>query len=191
MSGRLPLRSPAATRALGRRLGAALQPGDFVALTGDLGAGKTLLVKARAERAGAEPASSPSFALLNRYGGPVRLQHLDLYRIANQAELFSLGFDDLLEEPAATLCEWADRAPGALPRDRLEVAFEYDGPKARKVRLHATGARAEKLIAAVTPVCCGMPTSITCPHSGPGPAVRAPRARNRHGDEGAALSRSG
>jgi len=148
----LLLKTPAATRALGRRLGAALQPGDFVALTGDLGTGKTLFVKAVAEGAGAEPASSPSFALLNRYGGPVPLQHLDLYRIANQAELFSLGFDDLLEEPAATLCEWADRASDALPRDRLEVAFEYAGPRSRKVRLHATGARAEKLLAAVTSV---------------------------------------
>jgi tRNA threonylcarbamoyladenosine biosynthesis protein TsaE len=148
----LVLESPAATRALGRRLGAALRPGDFVALTGELGAGKTLFVKAVAEGAGAEAASSPSFALLNRYRGPVPLQHLDLYRIANPAELFSLGFDDLLEEPAATLCEWADRAPGALPADRLEVAFEYAGPRARKVRLRATGARAEKLLAAAASV---------------------------------------
>ncbi|TMA92412.1 MAG: tRNA (adenosine(37)-N6)-threonylcarbamoyltransferase complex ATPase subunit type 1 TsaE [Deltaproteobacteria bacterium] len=146
------LESRAATRALGRRLGSALRPGDFVALIGDLGAGKTLFVKAVAEGAGAEAASSPSFALVNRYGGPVPLQHLDLYRISNPTELFSLGFDDLLEEPAATLCEWADRARGALPADRLEVAFEHAGPRSRKVRLHATGARAEKLLAAATSV---------------------------------------
>jgi tRNA threonylcarbamoyladenosine biosynthesis protein TsaE len=152
MTREMLLKSPAATRALGRRLGPALRPGDFVALTGDLGAGKTLFVKAVAEGAGAEAATSPSFALLNRYGGPVPLQHLDLYRIANAAELFSLGFDDLLQEPAATLCEWADRARGALPPDRLEIAFAYAGPKSRKVRLHATGARAEKLLAAALSV---------------------------------------
>src|SRR5207253_7699441 len=77
----IELPSEDATRALGRRLGAALQPGDFVALVGDLGAGKTLLVKAVAEGAGAGQATSPSFAILNVYrGGRVVLQHLALYR---------------------------------------------------------------------------------------------------------------
>ncbi|HYY53125.1 MAG TPA: tRNA (adenosine(37)-N6)-threonylcarbamoyltransferase complex ATPase subunit type 1 TsaE [Myxococcales bacterium] len=145
----LLLKSPAATRALGKKLGAVLQPGDFVALIGELGAGKTLLVKAVAEGAGAEPATSPSFALVNRYRGPVLLQHLDLYRVASAGELFSLGFDDLVAEPAATLCEWADRAQAALPADRLEIVLEHAGPRSRKVRLHATGPRAEKLLAAI------------------------------------------
>ena len=149
MSSRdLSLTSPAATRALGRRLGAALRPGDFVALTGDLGAGKTLLVKAMAEGARAEPASSPSFAIVNLYRGPVLLQHLDLYRLSGPSELFALGFDDLLAEPAATLCEWAERAGDALPADRLEIALDYAGARARKVRLHATGPGGERLLAA-------------------------------------------
>jgi tRNA threonylcarbamoyladenosine biosynthesis protein TsaE len=145
----LLLKSPAATRALGKKLGAALQAGDFVALTGELGAGKTLFVKAVAEGAGAEPATSPSFALVNRYRGPVPLQHLDLYRVGSAGELFSLGFDDLLAEPVATLCEWAERARGLLPADRLEIAFAHAGPRSRKVRAHATGARSEKLLAAM------------------------------------------
>ena len=97
------------TRALGRKLGALLQPFDFVALYGDLGAGKTLFVKAVAEGAGAPGASSPTFALVNQYQGRLKLQHLDLYRLSGAADLFSLGFDDLLSEPAATLVEWADR----------------------------------------------------------------------------------
>jgi len=145
----LLLESPAATRALGKKLGAVLQPGDFVALTGELGAGKTLFVKAVAEGAGAEAATSPSFALVNRYRGPVVLQHLDLYRVSGAGELFSIGFDDLIAEPAATLCEWADRAGAALPADRLEIAFQHAGPRSRKVRLHATGSRSEKLLAAI------------------------------------------
>lgn len=144
----LCLKSPAATRALGRKLGASLQPGDFVALTGDLGAGKTMLVKAIAEGARAEPATSPSFAIVHLYRGPVPLQHLDLYRLSGPAELFALGFDDLLAEPAATLCEWADRAMGALPSDRLEIALQSAGPRARNVRLHATGPRGARLLAA-------------------------------------------
>jgi len=149
MSGDLALRSLAATRALGRKLGAALRPGDFVALTGDLGSGKTLLVKAMAEGAGAEPASSPSFALVNLYGGPAPLQHLDLYRLSGPAELFALGFDDLLEEPVATVCEWADRAGGALPPDRLDIALEHAGDRARTERLRATGPRGERLLGAI------------------------------------------
>ena len=148
--GELTLRlgSPAATRALGRKLGAVLQAGDFVALTGELGAGKTVLVKAIAEGAGAQGATSPSFALINLYQGRIKLQHLDLYRLSGPAELFALGFDDLLGEPAATLCEWAEKAAGALPPDRLEIALEHAGPRSRKARLSATGPRAEALLKA-------------------------------------------
>ena len=147
----LVLKTPAATRALGRRLGGALRPGDFVALTGELGAGKTLLAKAIAEGANAERATSPTFALVNLYRGPVPLQHIDLYRISGPAELFALGLDDLLAEPAATICEWADRAKDALPRDRLEIALAHAGARARKARLQATGPRGETLLAAAHP----------------------------------------
>ena len=144
------LKSPAATRALGRKLGAALQIGDFVALTGELGAGKTLLVKAAAEGAGASGATSPSFALLNLYRGRIPLQHLDLYRLSGPSELFALGFDDLLAEPAATLCEWADRASAALPNDRLEIALSHAGPQTRTARITAVGANSQRLLSALT-----------------------------------------
>jgi tRNA threonylcarbamoyladenosine biosynthesis protein TsaE len=142
------LRSPGETRELGRRLGTLLQPGDFVALFGDLGAGKTLLVRGAVEGAGAtDAASSPSFALLNLYrGGRVPLQHLDLYRLAGPAELFALGFDDLVAEPAATLCEWADRAGDALPGDRLEIRLETTGPAERRAIVTARGTRAAELL---------------------------------------------
>jgi tRNA threonylcarbamoyladenosine biosynthesis protein TsaE len=146
----LLLKTPAATRELGRLLGAALEAGDFVGLTGDLGSGKTALVKAVAEGARIpDQASSPSFALVNVYrGGRVVLQHLDLYRLSGPAELFALGFDDLLDEPAATLCEWADKAQQALPADRLDIALEHAGPRSRRARLTATGPRGERLLRA-------------------------------------------
>jgi tRNA threonylcarbamoyladenosine biosynthesis protein TsaE len=146
----LLLKTPAATRKLGWLLGAALEAGDFVGLTGDLGSGKTALVKAVAEGAQIpEQASSPSFALVNVYrGGRVVLQHLDLYRLSGPAELFALGFDDLLDEPAATLCEWADKAQQALPADRLDIALEHAGPRSRRARLTATGPRGERLLRA-------------------------------------------
>jgi len=145
------LRSPEQTRSLGRRLGALLRAGDFVALVGELGAGKTLLVRGAAEGAGvADAASSPTFALVNLYrGGRVALQHLDLYRLAGPAELFALGFEDLLAEPAATLCEWADRAGAALPEDRLEILLEPTGPNERRATLRAHGTRAKELLDAL------------------------------------------
>jgi tRNA threonylcarbamoyladenosine biosynthesis protein TsaE len=141
------LRSPEETRALGRKLGSVLRAGDFVALTGELGAGKTLLVRGAAEGAGAHgSASSPTFALVNLYrGGAVALQHLDLYRLAGPAELFALGFDDLLAEPAATLCEWAERAGSALPPDRLEIRLDWTGPQERRLTLTAYGPRGREL----------------------------------------------
>ena len=146
----LLLKSPQATRRLGQRLGALLEPGDFVALNGDLGAGKTLFVRGVAEGAGAEVATSPTFALVNVYrGGRVFLQHLDLYRLRGPDDLFALGFDDLCAEPAATLCEWAERAQGALPPDRLEIALSLAGPRSRNAFLRALGPRSEQLLAAL------------------------------------------
>src|SRR5258708_32118132 len=88
----LLLGSLAATRALGRKLGAALLPFDFVALTGDLGAGKTVLVKAMAEGAGAAKTSSPTFALVNNYQGRIPRQRLALYRLTGPAALFGRRF---------------------------------------------------------------------------------------------------
>jgi tRNA threonylcarbamoyladenosine biosynthesis protein TsaE len=147
----LELSSPADTFELGRRLGAVLREGDFVALLGELGAGKTLFVRGVAEGAGAEPATSPSFALANLYrGGKVTLQHLDLYRLSGAAELFALGFDDMIAAPVATLCEWADHAGSSLPSDRLEISFAVTGPEERSARVVAHGPRGAALLAAIT-----------------------------------------
>jgi tRNA threonylcarbamoyladenosine biosynthesis protein TsaE len=142
------LRSPEETRALGRRLGLLLRAGDFIALVGELGAGKTLLVRGVAEGAGVTDApSSPTFALANLYrGGRVPVQHLDLYRLAGPADLFALGFEDLLAAPVATLCEWADRAGPALPQERLEIRLEPAGVEARRATFTPRGARARELL---------------------------------------------
>jgi tRNA threonylcarbamoyladenosine biosynthesis protein TsaE len=135
---------------LGRRLGALLHPFDFVALRGELGAGKTLFVNAVAEGAGAGGATSPTFAIASPYQGRVKLWHLDLYRVAGPADLYALGFDDLLAEPAAALVEWAERAGAALPVDRLDLHFFHHGPESRRLMLAATGPRAAALLEALT-----------------------------------------
>ncbi len=149
----LLLRSPLATRKLGRALGALLAPHDFIALRGPLGAGKTLFVRGCAEGAQvpeSEAASSPTFALAHTYsGGRVPLLHFDLYRVGSPAELFAIGFDDMLAEPVAALCEWPERAGAALPLERLEIALGHAGPRSRTISIDAIGGRAEALRAAL------------------------------------------
>ena len=100
----------------------------MVALVGPLGAGKTVFVKGLAEGLGIDPArvASPSFVIASEYQAPsgTRLAHVDLYRVESVAELEAAGFLDLLEPGALVAVEWADRFPGALPGDRLELRIE-------------------------------------------------------------------
>ena len=119
-------RSEEETVALGRSLGASLSRGDAVLLTGELGAGKTTLVRGMAQGIGSpEPARSPTFILLIAYPGPVTLHHCDLYRIASEAEADDLALDECLED-GALVVEWAERARGALPHDALQLTFDID-----------------------------------------------------------------
>ena len=142
-------RSAAATRALGRRLGTLLQPGDVVALEGDLGAGKTELVRGACAGAKVPPAevSSPSFAIVATYRGRITVHHADLYRIGDEDELYATGFDDLMGGEGALLVEWADRIPGALPAERLTIklAHHRTQPSARTIEIVGVGARSAAL----------------------------------------------
>ena len=121
------LRGVAATIALGRALGAVLEPGDLIALDGDLGTGKTTLVRGLAAGVGADPdgVASPTFVLAHVYrGGRIPLGHLDVYRLGRGADLLPLGLDDLLEEGAVAV-EWAEWAL-------------LDAPPAARIRLTVT-----------------------------------------------------
>jgi tRNA threonylcarbamoyladenosine biosynthesis protein TsaE len=144
------------TERLGERVGRLLAGGEFLGLTGDLGAGKTAFVRGLARGAGvpADAAvSSPTFALVNVYrGGRITVLHADLYRVRDAEELYDAGFYDLAD--GALVVEWIDRVPDAAPADRLDVriekrpggrtfAFEAHGDKAASLlqRLAADGAR--------------------------------------------------
>ncbi len=131
----------AATRALGRRLGAALEPGLVVALLGDLGAGKTSLVKAAIASLGPlheDDVVSPTFILVAEYDGPPPVLHVDAYRLGSAAELDALGYEVGAPRDRAVLIEWADRVEQALPADRLTVSLEHtDG--GRRAQLSASG----------------------------------------------------
>jgi tRNA threonylcarbamoyladenosine biosynthesis protein TsaE len=138
-------RSARATRALGVRLGKLLAPGDVVALVGDLGAGKTQLVRGACAGAGVDSGevSSPSFAIVATYRGRIPVHHADLYRIGDEDELYGTGFGDLVGSEGALLVEWADRLPRALPDEKLTIRMEHDlrAPDVRHVALEGVGAR--------------------------------------------------
>jgi tRNA threonylcarbamoyladenosine biosynthesis protein TsaE len=148
-------RSAAETRRLGERLGRMLAPGDVVALLGDLGAGKTQLARGICRGAGVrdDDVSSPTFAIVATYRGRIPVNHADLYRIGDEDELHATGFQDLVGGPGATVVEWADRVPGALPVERLEIrlAEEGDRPSLRRIVVTGTGARHGALARALAP----------------------------------------
>jgi len=129
------------TVAVGKALAGFLQDGDVVLLHGDLGAGKTTLAKGIASALGvSEVVSSPSFSLVNEYEvGPTsavrRLYHLDLYRLRDEADLASIGFDDLVASAdGLILVEWPERAATSLPERFLLVEIEPVGSESRRLR---------------------------------------------------------
>jgi len=129
------------TRELGSALGRRLQPGDFVALLGELGAGKTEFARGMAEGCGVPPeeVASPTFALIHRYQGRIPLVHADLFRLAGEEDLYGTGYYELRDaDEAAVVVEWADRVPSAVPPDALRIHFD-SGPGETQRRLTATG----------------------------------------------------
>lgn len=127
------------TIALGRKLAAEWSPPLLVLLRGDLGAGKTTLVKGIAEgfqAASADDVTSPTFTLVHEYRGPhVTLYHIDLYRIDTQSQLETLALDDLIAENSILLIEWGEKFP-RLRRDRdLEITLERVGETGRSIHL--------------------------------------------------------
>jgi N-acetylmuramate 1-kinase len=140
-----------ATVRFARDIGAALEPGDLVTLSGALGAGKTTFARALIRQLAADEAievPSPTFTLMQIYELPrFALVHADLYRLAGAAELAELGFDDL-PEGAVILLEWPDRAAGLLPPDRLDITFTLTpqlGAEERNARVVGYGALAARV----------------------------------------------
>jgi tRNA threonylcarbamoyladenosine biosynthesis protein TsaE len=131
------------TRALGGLVAPLLPERGVVLLIGDLGAGKTTLTKGIAEALGAAPAdevSSPTFTLIHEYGDPVRIYHVDLYRLDTSDEARRMGLEELLERPALTLIEWGERFPELMPENRLEIRIEHAGEDRRTITLSLRGA---------------------------------------------------
>jgi len=114
--------------AWGTDFGASARPPLVVAISGELGAGKTTLVQAICAGAGVrEPVTSPTFALVHRYAGTsVTIYHIDLYRLGTPAELTNIGWDEIVVAHAIVLVEWPERAASRLPPDVVPIDLEYD-----------------------------------------------------------------
>jgi tRNA threonylcarbamoyladenosine biosynthesis protein TsaE len=129
------------TIAYGRTVSQWLAPPKLVLLRGDLGAGKTTLVKGIAaafEAAAEEDVTSPTFTLVHEYRGPkANLYHIDLYRIDTPRQLETLGLDDLRSENSILLIEWGEKFPRLLRERDVEISLEREGENQRRIRIES------------------------------------------------------
>lgn len=132
--------SPTETMERGRLIGRTLQPGTVVALIGELGSGKTTLVKGLARGLGVKSArevKSPTFVIFHIYKGRVPLYHFDLYRLGgNLSDLETIGIGEYLADPGAvSVIEWADRVPGVSEQADIKIKLSRASEKARIIRV--------------------------------------------------------
>ncbi|HET6169096.1 MAG TPA: tRNA (adenosine(37)-N6)-threonylcarbamoyltransferase complex ATPase subunit type 1 TsaE [Terracidiphilus sp.] len=135
--------SGADTIEVGRKLAGLLKPPQLVLLQGELGTGKTTLVKGIAQALDAadpDEVTSPTFTLVHEYEGtqdgrPVKLFHLDVYRLEGERQLETLGLDDLLTQDALVLVEWGEKFKSIVKRATGEIAITSEGGDARKIRV--------------------------------------------------------
>jgi len=149
--------SPEDTRAAAGAIASVLRAGDVVALSGDLGAGKTCFVQGAADRLGVTlPVTSPTFVLVKLLPAPVPVVHVDVYRLERLRHLDDLG-EEVFAADVVTFVEWADTIPALLPEDRLEVVLAHgddpDDEQSRQLVLHAHGPRWAPRTEALEQVC--------------------------------------
>jgi tRNA threonylcarbamoyladenosine biosynthesis protein TsaE len=132
------------TKDFAKELAKLLQPGDVIALEGDLGAGKTTFTKGLAE--GLEikkTVNSPTFTIIKEYQGRLPLYHMDVYRLEDSDE--DLGFDEYFEGLGVTVVEWAHLIKDQLPLELLTIYLTHDDEEARKIKLVPKGKRYEEI----------------------------------------------
>jgi tRNA threonylcarbamoyladenosine biosynthesis protein TsaE len=139
--------SPADTLHFGRVLAAVLQAGDVICLTGNLGAGKTLLAKGIADGLGIrDEVTSPTFTMLQVYEARVPVYHFDLYRLEQAEELADIGFDEFTASQGISIIEWADKFPDSMPDGYLWVEIHNGSDIAdRLIRVEPRGSRYDNL----------------------------------------------
>ncbi len=138
------------TEKLGERIGSVLEPGIVVALTGDLGAGKTTLTKGIARGlAVSDLIHSPTFTLIHEHKGRLPVYHFDLYRLDSPEQLDDLGYEDYFYGDGVSIVEWSEKAQELLPPDHIELRITGDGD-CRTFEIKATGAHSEQVLSKLT-----------------------------------------
>jgi len=145
--------SPQRSEQVGAALGKLLEAGDLICLSGQLGAGKTVLSRGIGAGWGAiPPLSSPTYNLVHEHQrdqDSARLLHIDLYRINGPADAASLGIDDILDSDDIVIIEWSERLSDTLPPDRLRIDIELGGAQERELIVCAQGQRYRTLLGAL------------------------------------------
>lgn len=123
------------TKEIGLQIGSKLKQGDIVLLKGQMGAGKTTMTHGIVQGLGSTDfVSSPTYALVNVYKTPqFEIGHFDLYRLADEDDLYSTGFEDFLTQENVLLIEWSQLAERLLPKEPIVIAIESTGETARKI----------------------------------------------------------
>lgn len=125
------------TLEFGREFATGLLPNDFIALYGELGAGKTAFTRGLCQGLGCSvDAHSPTFNIVNIYPGNIEVVHIDLYRIEGNLE--EIGWTDLLESGRVVVVEWAEKAKNDLPRKRFDIYFTIENQNERQIRVEQT-----------------------------------------------------
>jgi len=135
--------SPEETIAFGRKLAPELRPPCLVLLEGELGSGKTTLVKGIVAGLGVareEEVTSPTFTLVHEYGREKKVYHVDLYRIEGAGELATLGLEDVLGEQTVVLVEWGEKLEKTAGPDRIKIRLEYLANEARRITVERSKA---------------------------------------------------
>lgn len=144
----LILSSPGETQSFGYAIGQSLRGGEVLALIGELGVGKTALVRGIASGLGISgvSVSSPTFLLVHEYHGRLPVIHIDLYRLQKPEETESIGLSDYLTGNMVVAIEWADRFPQLLTEDRLEVTLAHRTKTTRRMLVEARGSYSRSLL---------------------------------------------
>ncbi|GAN33807.1 MAG: tRNA (adenosine(37)-N6)-threonylcarbamoyltransferase complex ATPase subunit type 1 TsaE [Candidatus Brocadia sp. AMX2] len=133
----------------GKKLGMLLSPGDVIALEGELGAGKTTLVKGIVQGLGITDrrvVKSPTFSLVHKYKGRISVYHFDAYRLEDTQEMLDIGSDEMIYGNGVAIVEWADKVSGCLPREYLKITLTAVSESERKMEICGYGSRYDKII---------------------------------------------
>ncbi len=138
-------RSELQTEQAGQKLAGLLRPGDILAMYGDLGSGKTALVRGLAAGLGLDArVTSPTFTIVNEYEGEMPLFHFDMYRLSCSDELFEIGWEDYIARGGVCAVEWSENVEDAFPPETVKVIFTKTGDSSRSIEIVFPDDRGDK-----------------------------------------------